>query len=110
MRVGDSLISGSAPTLSQLQLSWEWSLDIEVVTSKQPTRNPIFQDMVGFCLLVIFTTHTVLVVLAIDMTARNVQDAAKKKGLPWSAAKGFDTFTPIGYSRIHTVTLLAYPL
>lgn len=30
--------------------------------------------------------------LAIDYTGRNVQDAAKKKGLPWSAAKGFDTF------------------
>ncbi|QKX57513.1 uncharacterized protein TRUGW13939_04627 [Talaromyces rugulosus] len=34
-------------------------------------------------------------VLAIDMTARNVQDEAKKKGLPWSIAKGFDTFCPI---------------
>ncbi|WVR04723.1 hypothetical protein IAU60_001734 [Kwoniella sp. DSM 27419] len=34
--------------------------------------------------------------LAIDMTARNVQDAVKKKGLPWSAAKGFDTFCPVG--------------
>jgi len=34
--------------------------------------------------------------LAIDMTARNVQDAVKKQGLPWSAAKGFDTFCPIG--------------
>ncbi|KAG9078696.1 hypothetical protein FRC06_008234 [Ceratobasidium sp. 370] len=32
--------------------------------------------------------------LSIDMTARNMQDAVKKKGLPWSAAKGFDTFTP----------------
>jgi acylpyruvate hydrolase len=29
------------------------------------------------------------------MTARNVQDEAKKKGLPWSIAKGFDTFLPI---------------
>ncbi|CAG8574508.1 1792_t:CDS:2 [Diversispora eburnea] len=27
-----------------------------------------------------------------DLTARNLQ----KRGLPWSAAKGFDTFTPIG--------------
>jgi acylpyruvate hydrolase len=35
--------------------------------------------------------------LAIDMTARNVQDAVKKKGLPWSTAKGFDTFSPVGY-------------
>jgi len=29
------------------------------------------------------------------MTARNVQEEAKKKGLPWSIAKGFDTFLPI---------------
>ncbi|KAK5009520.1 hypothetical protein LTR60_005181 [Cryomyces antarcticus] len=33
--------------------------------------------------------------LSIDMTARNVQDEAKRKGLPWSIAKGFDTFLPI---------------
>ncbi|CAO3682466.1 unnamed protein product [Umbelopsis vinacea] len=33
--------------------------------------------------------------LAIDMTARDLQAQAKSKGLPWSAAKGFDTFTPI---------------
>lgn len=30
------------------------------------------------------------------MTARNMQDEVKKKGLPWSAVKGFDTFTPVG--------------
>ncbi|VEU21099.1 DEKNAAC101997 [Brettanomyces naardenensis] len=33
--------------------------------------------------------------LAIDMTARNVQAEAKKKGLPWTIGKGFDTFLPI---------------
>ena len=33
--------------------------------------------------------------LGIDMTARNMQEVVKKKGLPWSAVKGFDTFTPI---------------
>ena len=33
--------------------------------------------------------------LSIDMTARNVQDAAKKASLPWTEAKGFDTFCPI---------------
>lgn len=36
------------------------------------------------------------IALAVDMTARNMQDEVKKKGLPWSAVKGFDTFTPIG--------------
>lgn len=33
--------------------------------------------------------------VSIDMTARNVQDEAKRKGLPWSIAKGFDTFLPM---------------
>jgi len=33
--------------------------------------------------------------MSIDMTARNVQNEAKKKGLPWSISKGFDTFLPI---------------
>lgn len=35
--------------------------------------------------------------LAIDLTARNVQDEAKKKGLPWSIGKGFDTFLPLSH-------------
>src|SRR4051812_13003964 len=29
------------------------------------------------------------------MTARNIQNEAKKKGLPWDIAKGFDTFLPM---------------
>jgi 2-keto-4-pentenoate hydratase/2-oxohepta-3-ene-1,7-dioic acid hydratase in catechol pathway len=29
------------------------------------------------------------------MTARNAQNEAKKKGLPWDIAKGFDTFLPV---------------
>ncbi|KAI9679948.1 MAG: hypothetical protein M1817_004963 [Caeruleum heppii] len=33
--------------------------------------------------------------VAIDLTGRNVQDEAKRKGLPWSIAKGFDTFLPM---------------
>ena len=34
--------------------------------------------------------------LAIDMTARDLQLEAKKAGLPWTRAKGFDTFLPVG--------------
>ncbi|KAJ3928135.1 MAG: hypothetical protein NXY57DRAFT_1022695 [Lentinula lateritia] len=41
-------------------------------------------------------THIAGYALAVDMTARNLQEQVKSKGLPWSAAKGFDTFTPIG--------------
>lgn len=33
--------------------------------------------------------------LALDMTAREIQSSAKAAGLPWTVAKGSDTFTPI---------------
>ncbi|KAJ0980639.1 hypothetical protein J5N97_008894 [Dioscorea zingiberensis] len=33
--------------------------------------------------------------LALDMTAREIQASAKSAGLPWTVAKGQDTFTPI---------------
>jgi len=41
-------------------------------------------------------SHIAGYALAVDMTARNLQEKVKKKGLPWSTVKGFDTFTPIG--------------
>lgn len=34
--------------------------------------------------------------IALDITARDIQTDAKKNGWPWSIAKGFDTFAPIG--------------
>ena len=33
--------------------------------------------------------------IALDITARDIQTEAKKNGWPWSIAKGFDTFAPI---------------
>jgi len=33
--------------------------------------------------------------IALDITARDIQDVAKKYGWPWAIAKGFDTFAPI---------------
>ena len=39
--------------------------------------------------------HRTAYAMSIDLTARDVQDEAKKKGLPWTTAKGFDTFLPI---------------
>lgn len=36
------------------------------------------------------------VTVAIDMTARDLQGAAKEAGHPWARAKGFDTFLPLG--------------
>ncbi|CCD25646.1 Fmp41p NDAI_0F03280 [Naumovozyma dairenensis CBS 421] len=37
------------------------------------------------------------VALSFDLTARNIQFEAKDKGLPWSIAKGFDTFLPMSH-------------
>jgi 2-keto-4-pentenoate hydratase/2-oxohepta-3-ene-1,7-dioic acid hydratase in catechol pathway len=34
--------------------------------------------------------------VGLDMTARDIQQRAKEKGHPWSVAKGFDTFAPLG--------------
>ena len=33
--------------------------------------------------------------VGLDMTLRDLQSEAKKKGLPWSVAKGFDTSAPV---------------
>ncbi|PFH48505.1 hypothetical protein AMATHDRAFT_65354 [Amanita thiersii Skay4041] len=45
-------------------------------------------------------SHIAGYTLAVDMTARNLQAKVKKLGLPWSAAKGFDGFTPISPTLI----------
>jgi acylpyruvate hydrolase len=39
--------------------------------------------------------HVAGYVLALDMTARDFQTAAKQKGHPWDMAKGFDTSCPV---------------
>jgi len=41
------------------------------------------------------TEHVAGYGVGLDMTLRDVQEEAKKKGLPWTLAKGFDTSAPI---------------
>jgi acylpyruvate hydrolase len=48
------------------------------------------------CSAEILSLKVLRLALGVDMTARNLQEDVKKSALPWSAAKGFDTFTPIG--------------
>ena len=40
--------------------------------------------------------HVAAYAIGLDMTARDLQAEAKAKGSPWSIAKGFDTFAPLG--------------
>ncbi len=44
-------------------------------------------------------SHVAGYAVGLDMTARDVQQKAKEKGHPWSVAKGFDTFAPLGEFR-----------
>ncbi len=41
-------------------------------------------------------SHVAAYAVGLDMTARDLQAEAKRGGLPWSVAKGFDTFAPMG--------------
>jgi 2-keto-4-pentenoate hydratase/2-oxohepta-3-ene-1,7-dioic acid hydratase in catechol pathway len=49
---------------------------------KEITRKKALDYILGYC-------------IALDITARDIQSEAKKKGWPWSISKGFDTFAPI---------------
>ncbi|MFP4228129.1 MAG: fumarylacetoacetate hydrolase family protein [Salinivenus sp.] len=40
--------------------------------------------------------HVAAYAVGLDMTARDLQAAAKERRHPWSVAKGFDTFAPLG--------------
>lgn len=56
-------------------------VELGVVIGRRATSVPsseAFSYVKGYC-------------LAIDLTARNMQDVVKKAGLPWTAVKGFDT-------------------
>lgn len=40
--------------------------------------------------------HVDALTVAVDVTARDLQDEAKRAGAPWDQAKGYDTFLPLG--------------
>ena len=51
--------------------------------AKNIAMESVNRSILGFCVM-------------IDVTARDIQARAKQKGMPWTIAKGFDTFTPLG--------------
>lgn len=40
--------------------------------------------------------HLLGYAVLVDVTARDIQATAKKQGMPWTVAKGYDTFAPLG--------------
>jgi 2-keto-4-pentenoate hydratase/2-oxohepta-3-ene-1,7-dioic acid hydratase in catechol pathway len=53
-------------------------------TCKNITKNDALKYVLGY-------------VIALDITARDIQSIAKMNGWPWGIAKGFDTFAPISH-------------
>ena len=61
-------------------------VELAIVVSKQGKNIPIEES----------TNYIFGYTILLDMTARDIQAMAKKKGRPWFASKGFDSFSPIG--------------
>jgi len=54
-----------------------------------------------------WTNYTAGAGIALDLTLRDHQSIAKKKGLPWCVSKGFDEACPIGsFSSLETISSL----
>ncbi|WPH01580.1 Hypothetical protein R9X50_00442800 [Acrodontium crateriforme] len=83
------LLPDEGPVLRPGGVSVHYEIELGLVISK--TVRDLGDDVSDADILQYIDRY----VLAIDMTGRNVQEEAKKKGLPWSIAKGFDTFLPL---------------
>ena len=79
------IFNGESVIIPKLSKCLHHEVELGVVISKKckNVKQKFAMDFIlGYC-------------VALDITARDIQDKAKKFGLPWSIAKGFDTFAPI---------------
>lgn len=79
---GNILIPKGVLVHHEVELALVMDKFISNATEKEITAENVWDNIRG-------------VSLSLDLTARNVQDEAKAKGLPWTIGKGFDTFLPI---------------
>ncbi|ASJ08192.1 acylpyruvase [Thermococcus siculi] len=82
-----SLIGPGDPIiLPRMSKRVDHEVELAVIIGKHAKRVPAEKAMdyvLGYTIL-------------LDITARDLQWEAKKNGLPWTVAKGFDTFAPVG--------------
>jgi len=77
--------SGGTVIIPTISNDLHHEVEMVVVIGKRGTSIPIPQAY----------HHIDGYAVGLDMTLRDVQAEAKKKGLPWSVAKGFDTSAPV---------------
>lgn len=80
--------------------TWFWKPDTAIVREGQPIRLPTDIGAIHHEVeLAVRIGHDGLpdaFTVAIDITAREMQNEDKKAGRPWQQAKGYDTFLPLG--------------
>jgi len=79
------IFSGESIIIPGLSKCLHHEVELGVVISKKcknVEQKEALDFVLGYC-------------VALDITARDIQDEAKRFGLPWTIAKGFDTFAPI---------------
>lgn len=77
---------GEPIILPRISRRVDHEVELAVIIGKRARRVPAEKAMdyvMGYTIL-------------LDITARDLQAEARKKGLPWTVAKGFDTFAPVG--------------
>jgi len=83
-----SALIGDNGTVILPKISERVDYEVELaVIMKKKCRNVSVKDAVQY-----IEGYSIFV----DVTARDIQTEAKKKGLSWAVAKGFDTFAPLG--------------
>ncbi|KAI8965944.1 hypothetical protein F5Y11DRAFT_234692 [Daldinia sp. FL1419] len=82
------LLPGTGPVIRPKGVDLHYEVELALILGKQVKDLAADDEKGAFDAIENYA-------LSIDMTARNIQNEAKKKGLPWSIAKGFDTFLPI---------------
>ncbi|KAF8469552.1 hypothetical protein BDZ91DRAFT_720458 [Kalaharituber pfeilii] len=86
---GSVLFPGEGPVLMPRGCDLHYEVELVAVIKRDTDvwkggRDELGEVVKGWC-------------VGIDMTARNYQEAAKKKSLPWSLSKGFKTFLPLSH-------------
>ncbi|KAK0618515.1 hypothetical protein B0T17DRAFT_495859 [Bombardia bombarda] len=82
------LLPGEGPVIRPRGVNLHYEVELAIVLGKQVKDLEADDDKGALDAIESYA-------LSIDMTARNVQNEAKKKGLPWDISKGFDTFLPL---------------
>lgn len=80
--------------------TWFWKPDSAIVHEGSPIRLPTnigsIHHEVELALHIGPQGRPDAFTVAIDITAREMQNADKQAGRPWQQAKGYDTFLPLG--------------